>query len=90
MNTHLVETLAQIINALTPEEKALLQEKTRLTNSREAYQKMVEVREKICNRREGKPFSPPLNEYIAQTRDERIAQQDEFISSCFEKKKVNE
>ncbi|MDJ0728387.1 MAG: hypothetical protein QNJ33_00165 [Crocosphaera sp.] len=90
MNTQLIETLAQIINALTLEEKALLQEKTSLKNSLEAYQKMVEVREKIFTRREGKPFAPPLNEYIAQTRDERTAQQDEFIRSCLGKKKVNE
>lgn len=89
MNTQLVDTLVQIINALTPEEKALLREKTSWKNSQEAYQKIVEVREKILERRGGKPFEPPLNEYIAQTRDERTAQQDELIRSCFGKEKTN-
>lgn len=90
MNTQLVDTLAQIINALTPEEKALLEEKITSNKNQEAYQKMVEVREQIFARRGGKPFDPPLNEYITQTRDERTAQQDELIRSCFEKEKAND
>ena len=87
MNTQLVETLVQIVNALTPEEKALLKKKIDRPSWEEEYQKLVEVREKIFARRGGKPFDPPLDEYIQMTRDERTAEQDELIRTCFVKEK---
>lgn len=81
MNSQLVDTLAQIINALTPEEKALLQEKTSTSQkNQEAYQKMVEVRDKIFARREGKPFDMDVNEIIYQMREERS---QELMDACF-------
>ena len=80
MNTQLVYTLTQIINALTPEEKALLQEKITSKNSQEAYQKMVEVREKIWLRRGGKPLDMDVSEMIEQMREERS---QELMDACF-------
>ncbi len=80
MNTQLVDTLAQIINALTPEEKVLLEEKTTSNKNQEAYQKMVEVREKILERREGKPLDMDVSEMIYQMREERS---QELMDACF-------
>ncbi|MEA5512316.1 hypothetical protein VB715_21315 [Crocosphaera sp. UHCC 0190] len=80
MNTQLVDTLAQIINALTPEEKALLEEKTTSNKNKEAYQKMVEVREKILEKRGGKPLDMDVSEMIYQMREERS---QELMDACF-------
>ena len=84
MNTKLVESLVQIIQSLTPEEQALLEEKLKpRKNWQQEYQKLLELRARIFARRGGKPFEPLLDEYIQTTRDERTAQQDELIRSCF-------
>lgn len=80
MNTQLVDTLAQIINALTPEEKALLEEKTTSNTNQDAYQKMVEVREKILERRGGKPLDMDVSDMIYQMREERS---QELMDACF-------
>ena len=80
MNTQLVDTFAQIINALTPEEKALLEEKTTSNKNQEAYQKMLEVREKIVERRGDKPLDIDVSEMIYQMREERS---QELMDACF-------
>jgi hypothetical protein len=80
MNTQLVDTLAQIINALTPEEKALLQEKATFNQEQDGYQKIVEVREQILARRGGKPLDMDVSEMIYQMREERS---QELMDACF-------
>ncbi|WP_107668032.1 hypothetical protein [Cyanothece sp. BG0011] len=80
MNTQLVDTLAKIINALTLEEKALLEEKITSNKNQEAYQKMLEVREKILERRGGKPLDMDVSEMIYQMREERS---QELMDACF-------
>ncbi|MBD2495914.1 hypothetical protein [Nostoc sp. FACHB-280] len=85
MNLKLVESLAQIIQSLTPEEQAFLEEK--LKQQRlfyEEQQKREQIHREIFQRREGKSFEPVLDEYIYITRDERTAQQDELLRACFE------
>ncbi|WP_017303633.1 hypothetical protein [Spirulina subsalsa] len=82
MNTQLVDALVQIINNLNPDEKALLQEKTALSKSQEAYHKMIEVRGEILERREGKPLDMDVNEMIYQMREERS---QELMDACFPK-----
>lgn len=54
-----------------------------MSTPQEEYQKLLSLRAKIFERRGGKPFDPPLDEYIQETRDERTAQQNELIRSCF-------
>lgn len=84
MNTPLVESLVQVILALSPEERALLEEKLeRKTNWRETLERINKLRSEIQVRRGGKAFDPPLEEYIHQTREERNEQHDELMRSCF-------
>ncbi|MDZ7960314.1 MAG: hypothetical protein RMY34_20935 [Aulosira sp. DedQUE10] len=84
MNVKLVESLAQIIQSLTPEEQDLLNERLNYQKlSQTKQQKLEQLREKIFARREGEPFNPPLDQYIQSTRDERTAEQDELLSGCF-------
>lgn len=84
MNKPLVKSLVQVILSLSQEERALLEERLhRQTNWCETLKKIDELRSAIHAEREGKPFDPPLEEYIWQTREERTQQQDELIRSCF-------
>lgn len=72
MNTQLVESLAQIINTLSKEERALLEEKLKKPDWREVMKQINEHRSEINARRGGKPFDPPPEEIIHQMREERI------------------
>lgn len=83
MNAKLVESLAQIIQSLTPEERALLEEKIKPYNWQAELQKLQELRDQVFARRADQPFDLPLDEHIHQSRNERIRQQDELISECF-------
>lgn len=84
MNIKLVDSIATIIGSLTLEEKELLQSKINLNNNnKKPEKKRRKVLAKILERREGKPFNPPLDDYINITRDERTAEQHELIRSCF-------
>ncbi|MBF2006688.1 MULTISPECIES: hypothetical protein [Chlorogloeopsis] len=88
MNTQLVEALAQIIQSLSQEERALLEEKLKKLDGRAAFERLIELGNKINARRGGKPFDPPLEDYIRQTREERNEQHDELIRNCFPKSEV--
>jgi hypothetical protein len=89
MNTQLVDSLVQIIESLTLEEKKLLEEKLQATKNKpdwqENQQKLIELQKQIFARRGGKPLDPPLDYYIQEARDERNAQQDELVKQCFNK-----
>jgi hypothetical protein len=75
MNAKLIDSLVQIINSLTAEERKLLEEKLHDSpNSQENLQKMQELGDKISARREGKPLEPRVDEIIHQMRDERTQQ----------------
>lgn len=84
MNIKLVDSLVTIIDSLTPEERELLESRMKLNKNNNKQEETTEkVQKRILARREGKPFDPPLDEYINITRDERTAEQDELIRSCF-------
>ncbi|MBD2776123.1 hypothetical protein [Iningainema tapete] len=83
MNTQLVDGLVQTIQSLPKEERALLDEKLKRSDARAAFQKLIDLADKINARRGGKPFDPPLEDYIRQTREERNEQHDELMRSCF-------
>ncbi|MBW4475051.1 MAG: hypothetical protein KME45_32425 [Stenomitos rutilans HA7619-LM2] len=77
MNTKLVESLAQIIQSLAPEEQTLLEERLKATPKkdwRQSYQELNELRERIFARRDGQPLSPEPDEIIWQMREERTAE----------------
>jgi len=77
MNTKLVESLAQIIQSLAPEEKTLLEERLKATPKkdwRQSYQELNELRARIFARRDGQPLSPEPDEIIWQMREERTAE----------------
>lgn len=84
MNTKLIDSLVQIVLSLNPEEQALLEEKLRAYKTQlswqEEYQKLLDVREKIFARREGKPLEPTPEELIHQMREERTTQ---LMQACF-------
>ena len=77
MNTKLVESLAQIIQSLAPEEQTLLEDRLKATPKkdwRQSYQELNELRERIFARRDGQPLSPEPDEIIWQMREERTAE----------------
>ena len=88
MNMQLVDSLVQIIQSLSEEERGLLDEKLKKSDARTAFQRLIELGDKINARREGKPFDPPLEDYIQQTREERNEQHDELMRSFFPKFEV--
>ncbi len=84
MNTPLVDALVQAILALPKEECELLEEKLhRKMDWRATLQQIDKLRAEIHAERGGKPFDPPIEEYIHQTREERNQQQDEFMRNLF-------
>ncbi|MBW4445824.1 MAG: hypothetical protein KME38_02810 [Spirirestis rafaelensis WJT71-NPBG6] len=85
MNTQLVDGLAKIIQSLSQEERTLLDKKLQKSDRQAAFQRLIELGDKINTRRAGKPFDPPLEDYIRQTREERNEQHDELMRSCFPK-----
>ncbi len=76
MNIKLIDSLITIIDSLSQEERKLLRSKIDSINHQTETDTRVETKvEKL--------FKPTLDEYINITRDERNAQQDELIKSCF-------
>lgn len=85
MNTQLVNSLVQIIQSLSQEERMFLDEKLKKSDARAAFQRLIELGDKINARRGGQPFDPPLEDYIRQTREERNEQHDQLMRSSFPK-----
>jgi hypothetical protein len=85
MNTQLVDSVFQVIQSLSPEERALLDEKLQKSDARAAFQRLIDLGDKINARRGGKQFSPPLEDYIQQTREELNQQHDQLMTSFFQK-----
>ncbi|WP_069791010.1 hypothetical protein A5482_015630 (plasmid) [Cyanobacterium sp. IPPAS B-1200] len=84
MNIKLVDSILTIIDSLTPEERELLESRIQPNIQNKNNQTTIDkVQDNSLTKRERKAFEPPLDEYIKITRDERIAQQDELINSCF-------
>ncbi len=80
MNTQLVESLVQVINSLSKEERNLLQEKLqRQSNWEEQRSRIIERAKKIHARRGGKPFKPSVTEIIHQMREER---DEQLMQAC--------
>ena len=81
MNLPLVESLVQVILALSPEERTLLEEKLhRKTNWRETLERIDEHRAAAHTERGGKPLALPVDEIIHQMRAERT---EELMRACF-------
>jgi CHASE3 domain sensor protein len=80
MNTQLIESLVQVINSLSSEEKNLLQEKLQRQEDWEKQRsRIIERAKKIHARRGGKPFKPSVTEIIHQMRDER---DEQLMQAC--------
>ena len=80
MNTQLVESLVQVINSLSEEEKSLLQEKLQPESNWEATLERIETRrKKIHAGTGGKPFKPSVTEIIHQMREER---DEQLMQAC--------
>jgi uncharacterized protein YpbB len=81
MNTKLVESLVEVINSLSQEEKNLLQEKLQPeSNWEETLERIEARRKKIHARTGGKPFKPSVTEIIHQMREER---DEQLMQACF-------
>lgn len=81
MNTKLVESLVEVINSLSEEEKNLLQEKLqRQEDWKKQRSRIIERAKKIHARRGGKPFKPSVTEIIHQMREER---DEQLMQACF-------
>ena len=81
MNTKLVESLVEVINSLSEEEKNLLQEKLQRKSDWEKQRSRIIARaQKIHARRGGKPFKPSVTEIIHQMREER---DEQLMQACF-------
>lgn len=80
MNTQLVESLVQVINSLSSEEKNFLQEKLQRQEDWEKQRsRIIERAKKIHARRGGKPFKPSVTEIIHQMREER---DEQLMQAC--------
>ena len=83
MNTKLVESLVEVINSLSEEEKNLLQEKLqRKTDWEKQRSRIIARGKKIHTRRGGKPFKSSVTEIIHQMREER---DEQLMQACFPK-----
>lgn len=81
MNTKLVESLVEVINSLSQEEKNLLKEKLQPeSNWEETLERIEARRKKIHARTGGKPFKPSVTEIIHQMREER---DEQLMQACF-------
>lgn len=81
MNTKLVESLVEVINSLSEEERNLLQEKLQRQEDWEKQRsRIIERAKKIHARRGGKPFKPSVTEIIHQMREER---DEQMMQACF-------
>ena len=83
MNTQLIESLVQVIQALEPEEQQLLEEKLHRTNNtrpptggdpQAAYKRIKAIRSDIFARRGNQQLEPSAAELIQQMREERTEQ----------------
>ncbi|MBW4496274.1 MAG: hypothetical protein KME26_25005 [Oscillatoria princeps RMCB-10] len=80
MNRPLVESLVQVILSLSPEERALLDERLyRKTNWRETLKQIDELQAQIRADRAEKPFDSPIDDIIHQMREERT---EELMQAC--------
>ncbi|MBD2776124.1 hypothetical protein ICL16_29710 [Iningainema sp. BLCCT55] len=80
MNTQLVNSLFQVIQSLSPEERDLLEQKMKKPDWRETLDRIEKLRSEINAHRGGKPLDPPVDEIIHQMREERDQQ---ILSACF-------
>lgn len=81
MNVPLVESLVQVILALSPEERALLEERLhRKTNWRETLEQIKDHKAAIHAITGGKSFDPAVDEVIRQMREERT---EELMRASF-------
>lgn len=82
-----MDSLVQIIESLTTEERELLnqklEQKHRVNNRQEQQKKLDALHKKILERRGGKPFEPSFDVYIQEGRDELNRKHDELIEQCF-------
>jgi CHASE3 domain sensor protein len=81
MNTQLVESLVQVINSLSEEERNFLREKMQPQSDWEKQRsRIIERAKKISDRNQGKPLSPSVTEIIHQMREER---DEQLMQACF-------
>ncbi|MCY7391411.1 MAG: hypothetical protein LH647_07915 [Leptolyngbyaceae cyanobacterium CAN_BIN12] len=84
MNTKLVESLVQIIESLSSEERQILEERLNRKRSwEETKQQLTQIHAQITARRGGKPLdisTEDISELIHQMREERTQQLMEAIS----------
>ena len=81
MNVPLVDSLVQVILALSPEERTLREERLhRKTNWRDTLQQIDNLQAQIKADRGGKPLDLPVDEIIHQMREERT---EELMRACF-------
>jgi hypothetical protein len=84
MNTKLVESLVQVINSLSEEERNFLREKMQPQSDWEKQRsRIIERAKKISDRNQGKPLSPSVTEIIHQMREER---DEQLMQACFSQK----
>lgn len=84
MNTKLVESLVQIIESLSSEERQILEERLNRKRSwEETKQQLTQIHAQIAARRGGKPLdisTEDISDLIYQMREERTQQLMEAIS----------
>jgi CHASE3 domain sensor protein len=89
MNTKLVESLVQVINSLSEEERNFLREKMQPQSDWEKQRSRTIERAKTISdkpngmaslRNQGKPLSPSVTEIIHQMREER---DEQLMQACF-------
>jgi hypothetical protein len=81
MNTQLVESLVQVINSLSEEERNFLREKMQPQSDWEKQRsRIIERAKTISDRNQGKPLSPSVTEIIHQMREER---DEQLMQACF-------
>jgi CHASE3 domain sensor protein len=84
MNTKLFESLVQVINSLSEEERNFLREKMQPQSDWEKQRsRIIERAKKISDRNQGKPLSPSVTEIIDQMREER---DEQLMQACFSQK----
>jgi hypothetical protein len=85
MNTKLVESLIQVINSLSPEERDLLEERLQNQSNWEKMKTRIIERGKIISDRnqENPITTDTISEIIYQMREER---DEQLMQACFPKK----
>ncbi|MDJ0736897.1 MAG: hypothetical protein QNJ47_22990 [Nostocaceae cyanobacterium] len=86
MNIQLVESLANVIKALSIEERELLNQKlANQSNWQDLRPRILANAQAIQKRRGGKPFEPNIDQIIHQMREERDQQLTADLFSSPEK-----